>query len=57
VNGLQSLDALIGDYPRDPRLHFLRGSLLAARQNYGEAREAMRLATALGAPGTSYDAA
>jgi hypothetical protein len=34
-------------YPSDARLHFLRGSLLAGLQRYGEAREAMQAATTL----------
>jgi tetratricopeptide (TPR) repeat protein len=41
------LDALLRDYPRDPRLHFMKGSLLASQQEYGAARAAMRHAVDL----------
>jgi tetratricopeptide (TPR) repeat protein len=39
--GLAALDRLLEEYPGDPRLHFLHGSLLAAEKRYDEAREAM----------------
>jgi tetratricopeptide (TPR) repeat protein len=39
--GLQRLRELLGEFPRDPRLHFLEGSLLAGRGRYDEARRAM----------------
>jgi len=39
--GLAQVEALLADYPRDPQLHFLRGSLLAGLQRHGEAAEAM----------------
>ncbi|MEI9997614.1 MAG: hypothetical protein WDM91_23670 [Rhizomicrobium sp.] len=42
--GLRDTELLLGDFPRDPRLHFLRGSLLAGRQDYAAARLAMRQA-------------
>lgn len=45
--GLRELDALLADYPRDPRLHFLKGSLLAAKEEYPAARAAMRHAVDL----------
>lgn len=48
--GLRRADALLGDYPDDPRLHFLKGSLLAALQRYPEAEAAMREAIEI-APG------
>lgn len=51
---LARLAALLGDHPEDPRLHFLRGSLLAAQQRYEQGRAAMMRAVAL-APG--YDIA
>jgi hypothetical protein len=41
TRGLKNVDRLIGRYPSDARLHFLRGSLLAGLQRYDEAREAM----------------
>ncbi|WP_157215369.1 tetratricopeptide repeat protein [Flavisphingomonas formosensis] len=40
----RGLPVLLGEFPRDPRLHFLEGSLLAARQDYAQARLAMRKA-------------
>ncbi len=48
--GLAHVERLIGDYGLDPRLHFLRGSLLAALRRYAEAREAMHRAIEI-APG------
>jgi tetratricopeptide (TPR) repeat protein len=45
---------LLDDCPQDPRLHFLKGSLLAGQQQYAEGLVAMRHAVAL-APG--YDIA
>jgi tetratricopeptide (TPR) repeat protein len=45
--GSTDLDALLRDYPEDARLHFLRGSLLAGRQDYSAARAAMRSAVDL----------
>jgi tetratricopeptide (TPR) repeat protein len=42
VSGRERVAALLGDYPSDPRLHFLYGSLLAAEGRYEEARMAMR---------------
>ncbi|MGE5566078.1 MAG: tetratricopeptide repeat protein [Parcubacteria group bacterium] len=39
--GLEALDALLGEYPNDGRLHFLQGSLLAGAKRYPEARAAM----------------
>jgi len=47
TRGTRELDALLGDYPLDPRLHFLKGSLLAGRQDYASARTAMRRAVDL----------
>lgn len=35
--GLAAVDELLRTYPRDPRLHFLKGSLLAALNRFGEA--------------------
>ena len=40
--GRDRVAALLGDYPSDPRLHFLYGSLLAAEGRYEEGRMAMR---------------
>lgn len=39
--GLAEVDRLLREYPLDPRLHFLRGSLLAAMQLYEEGHAAM----------------
>src|SRR5260221_244134 len=44
VKGLDRLDGLIGEFPRDARLHFLRGSVLAGLRRYEEARVAMQRA-------------
>ena len=44
---MRELEILLGDFPKDPRLHFLRGSLLAGRQDYAAARACMRLAVDL----------
>jgi hypothetical protein len=48
--GLEAVDRLMRDFPRDGRLHFLRGSFLASLENYAEARKAMEAAVEL-APG------
>lgn len=48
--GLDMAERLLGDYGLDPRLHFLRGSLLASLRRYDEAREAMHRALEI-APG------
>jgi tetratricopeptide (TPR) repeat protein len=40
--GREGVAALLGDYPSDPRLYFLYGSLLAAEGRYEEGRVAMR---------------
>jgi tetratricopeptide (TPR) repeat protein len=53
-NARRDLDALLLAYPDDPRLHLLKGSLLAAAQDYAAARQAMRRAVDL-AP--DYDVA
>lgn len=44
------IDRALGDYPRDPRLHFLRGSILAGIGRPIEALAALKQAVAL-APG------
>lgn len=41
------LDALLRDYSGDPRLHFMKGSLLASQQDYLGARTAMQHAVDL----------
>jgi Flp pilus assembly protein TadD len=51
---LARIAALLGDYPDDPRLYFLKGSLLAARTQYDEGRAAMRRAVELA---SGYDIA
>lgn len=48
--GLERIDALAIRHPADPRLHFLRGSVLAGLKRYEEALPAMRRAVAI-APG------
>ena len=40
--GLKEIELLLETFPHDARLHFLRGSLLASQQHYGEARKAMQ---------------
>ena len=47
TRAMRELDTLLGAYPRDARLHFLKGSLLAGRQDYAAARTAMRHAVDL----------
>jgi len=47
ARGLARLDELLGDYPTDAQLHFLRGSLLAGTKRYDEARRAIRSAVEL----------
>jgi len=47
---LREVDQSLRDYPGDPRLHFLKGSLLAGRQDYAAAQAAMRRAVEI-APG------
>lgn len=50
TRGLAETDRLLNDYSLDPRLHFLRGSLLAGLRRYPEARQAMHRAIEI-APG------
>ena len=40
-DGLMRTEKLLADFPADPTLHFLRGSLLAAARRYAEARDEM----------------
>lgn len=51
---LARIAALLGEYPDDPRLYFLKGSLLAAQTQYDEGRAAMRRAVELS---SGYDIA
>ena len=44
---LQQADGLVADYPEDPRLHFLRGSLLASMGRPIEAMPALKKAVEL----------
>lgn len=44
ADGLAAIKQLLRDYDHDPRLHFLRGSLLAGAQRYDEALTAMKQA-------------
>lgn len=48
--GVEPIDAALEVCPADPRLHFLRGSVLAGDRRYAEAREAIGHAVEL-APG------
>lgn len=48
--GLAAVEGLLVSYPGDPRLQFLRGSMLAGLRRYPEAREAMAAAISI-APG------
>jgi tetratricopeptide (TPR) repeat protein len=41
---LNDIEKLLGEHPRDPRLHFLKGSLLASNEDYVAARAAIRRA-------------
>jgi hypothetical protein len=50
IRGLEEVARLLGEFPEDPRLHFLHGSLLAGQSRYPEARKAMATALAI-APG------
>jgi tetratricopeptide (TPR) repeat protein len=45
--GLRELDILLSEFPTDARLHFLKGSLLAGREDYAAARASMRRAVDL----------
>ena len=45
--GMIQLESLLRAYPGDPRLHFLKGSLLAGQQDYEGAQCAMRQAVDL----------
>lgn len=47
LDGLGAIDRLLIDYPSDARLHFLRGSLLAALKLHDEARGALGQALSL----------
>ena len=47
ARGLVEIDAGLRRHPADPRLRFLRGSVLAGLERYDEAREAMALAVEL----------
>lgn len=42
--GMRKLDQLLSGYPEDPRLHFLKGSMLAGREDYEGAKIEMRRA-------------
>jgi tetratricopeptide (TPR) repeat protein len=48
--GLTQVELLSARYPRDARLHFLAGSVLAGQQRYADARQRMATAVEL-APG------
>jgi hypothetical protein len=41
ADGGAGVDRLLADYPLDPRVHFLHGSVLAGARQYGPARAAM----------------
>jgi tetratricopeptide (TPR) repeat protein len=44
IRALVEIDCLLGEYSGDPRLLFLKGSLLAAREDYAGARSEMKKA-------------
>jgi tetratricopeptide (TPR) repeat protein len=44
---IEHVDRLLGEYPQDPRLHFLRGSMLAGAGRYIEAHQALKRAVEL----------
>jgi len=44
---MRDLESMLDEYPRDARLHFLKGSLLAGEQDYAGARVSMRQAVDL----------
>ncbi|HJT42297.1 MAG TPA: hypothetical protein VJ750_02235 [Rhizomicrobium sp.] len=45
--GMRDVEAILEEYPKDARLHFLKGSLLAGEQDYSAARVCMRRAVDL----------
>jgi len=45
--GMRDLDTILSEFPDDPRLHFLKGSLQAGREDYAAARISMRRAVDL----------
>lgn len=47
LHDLQSIDALVQRYPEDPRLHFMRGSVLAGKQRAIEAHASLSKAVTL----------
>ncbi|MDR3508025.1 MAG: hypothetical protein P4L64_09030 [Caulobacteraceae bacterium] len=47
TQGLTQIDHLLNAYPMDPRLQFLRGSILAGLKRYEEAHAAMARAVAI----------
>ena len=49
-NDIAPIDSLLGKYPDDPRLHFMRGSVLAGKSRPIEAHDAMKRAVDI-APG------
>lgn len=44
---MRDLDRMLQEFPADPRLHFLKGSLLAGAEDYASARVSMRRAVDL----------
>jgi Flp pilus assembly protein TadD len=44
ARGMHDIAALLNQHPEDPRLHFLKGALLAGNRDYANARVAMRRA-------------
>jgi len=44
AQGIPRIEQLVEEFPDDPRLHFLLGSVLAGQRRYEEAHNAMRMA-------------
>lgn len=47
MKGVRAIDKILPDYPNDPRLHFLRGSLLIGLKRFVEAHDALTRAVTI----------
>lgn len=47
VNDLAEVDRLVARFPEDPRLHFIRGSILAGKQQHSDAHASLSRAVEL----------